>query len=108
LYGADLSGANLDGANLLDANSYGAKLDGATLDGETLSKHPVFIHNLRWGILITDRFMRIGCQRHDHKSWGLATDDEICSMAPEALDFWNKYKTPLLALCAQHSEEAPK
>jgi uncharacterized protein YjbI with pentapeptide repeats len=110
---ADLSGADLDGADLDGAILDGAKLGGATLanvnlDGEILKKPPKFIPNLRWQVLITDRFMRIGCQRHDHKSWGLFTDDEISSMAPGFLDFWNEYRTPLLALCAQHSEEAPE
>ena len=109
LYGASLVGANLtdarldgaklDGARLVGAKLDGAKLVGANLDGEILNKAPISLLNLHWPVLITSQYMRIGCQRHTHKEWGVFTDREIKSMAPGAISFWRKWKAPLLAMC---------
>ena len=90
------AGAKLDEANLARAN-----LAGANLDGEIITKETISITNMRWPVLITGRFMRIGCQRHDHESWIKFTDDEIVSMDGGALEFWIKWKIALLALCNQ-------
>jgi len=105
LYGADLSRANLSRANLSRANLYGADLYGANLEGEVLTKAPSSLVNLRWDILITGQFMRIGCQRHTHKQWSQFSDEEINDMAVGALEFWRKWKTALMALCEQHHED---
>ena len=116
LSGANLSGANLSGANLSRADLFGANLFGASLTGaylfdaylssEKLTKAPVSLLNLKWSVLITTQFMRIGCQRHDHDTWKKFTNDEIGNMADEALEFWTQWKEPLLALCDAYHEES--
>ena len=100
LYGADLRGANLYGANLRGADLYGANLY-----GEILTKAPVFVLNLHWDVTITPQFLKIGCQRHTHAAWGEFTDAEISRMHGEALKFWSKWKTQLLAMCEAHAKE---
>jgi len=110
LDGANLSGANLDGANLSwanlsGANLYGANLDGANLDGEPLTKQPISLLGLRWAVLITSQYMRIGCQRYTHAEWRDFSDSAIDNMDPGALDFWQAWKVPLIALCDKHAED---
>ena len=104
LRGADLRGANLDGANLRGANLYGANLDGASLDGEKLSKTPIQINNLKWFVLISDTFMRIGCQRYTIEEWRNFSDEEIVKMDFGALKFWRQWKVLLLAMCDAHNK----
>ena len=104
---ANLDGANLAGASLGGAYLAGANLDGANLDGEVLTKAPMSLLNLRWHVIITAQFMRIGCQRHDHASWRRFTDDEIGSMDAKALRFWVQWKGPLLAMCDAYHEDTP-
>ena len=104
LGGADLRYANLGDANLGDADLRGADLRGASLSGETLTKAPLSLLNLQWKVLITAQYMRIGCQRHTHDEWKNFTDSKIKSMSGGALEFWRKWKAPLLALCDEHSK----
>ena len=101
--GANLAGAYLDGANLAGAN-----LAGAYLDGEVINKAPISLLNLQWNVLITSRYMRIGCQRHTHKEWKEFSDIKIKSMSSTALEFWKKWKSTLIALCETYSEEETK
>jgi hypothetical protein len=105
LYGANLYGANLCGANLCGANLYGANLRGADLFGEKLKKSPVLIENLHWSVTITDVHMKIGCQLHAIDDWRSFSDDEISRMSSQALDFWQKHKVSLLALCDAHGAD---
>jgi len=100
---ANLDGANLDGANLAGANLDGAYLAGANLDGEVLTKAPISILNLTWPVLITEGFMRIGCQRHSHEKWRAFDDDSIARMESRAIEFWAQWKAPLLAMCDNHA-----
>lgn len=83
-----------------------ANLAGANLDGELLTKAPLSLAGLKWPVLISNEYMRIGCQRHDHKSWQEFSGDDIRQMAHGALGFWREWKSPLLALCAAHREAA--
>ena len=108
LSGADLScanlyGANLSGANLYGADLYGADLYGAKIDGEEIKKLPVQIGGLAWDVLITEGFMRIGCQRHTHEAWAEFGPDEIHDMAGDATEFWEQWKAILLSICKEHS-----
>ena len=109
LIGARLDGARLDGARLGGARLDGARLDGASLIGarlvgEVLSKAPISLLNLRWHVLITAPFMKIGCKRYRHDEWKNFTDSEIEAMDTDALAFWRKWKTPLLSLCDAHKD----
>jgi uncharacterized protein YjbI with pentapeptide repeats len=103
-----LDGANLDGANLDGANLDGANLDGANLDGEILTRAPISILNLVWPILITEGFMRIGCQRHSHEEWRSFDNAAIRRMESRATEFWARWKIPLLAMCDNHSPKEEK
>ena len=96
---ADLRSADLRSANLYGAKLYGAKLRGGVIDGETITQQPFTIGSLHWFVLITDNYMRIGCQRHTHDEWRTFTDEHINQMDYAALDFWTRYKTMLLGIC---------
>ena len=108
LRGANLCGANLRGANLRDANLRGADLcgadlDGADLDGEKLVKTPLQLNNLKWFVLISDKYLRIGCQRFTIEEWRNFDDAAIVKMDFAALKFWRKWKAPIIALCDAHN-----
>ena len=110
LYGANLDGANLDGANLDGADLRGANLDGADLDGanlygEILKRTPLTVTGLRWFVLITGGFLRIGCQRHSHADWANFSDEQIAQMDSHASAFWTTWKAPLLSMCAAHAAQ---
>ena len=97
LIGADLIGADLSGANLSGAN-----LSGASLDGEKLTKTPLSIIGMRYRCLISDGYMRLGCKRFTHDEWAAFDDEKISDMDSGALEFWKKWKLPLLAMCKSH------
>ena len=108
LRGADLRGANLYGANLRDADLRGANLRdadlrGANLDGEKLTKTPLQLNNLKWFVLISDKYLRIGCQRFTIEEWKNFDDETIVKMDFAALKFWRKWKAPIIALCDAHT-----
>ena len=105
---SDLSGANLRGADLRGANLRGANLRGANLEGEILSQTPISMTGLRWNILITDGFMRIGCQRHSHADWEGFGSGAIESMDCNAPSFWSQWRDPLMAMCKSHASTAKK
>ena len=97
---ADLSGADLSGADLSGADLRYANLSCANLRGEKLRSTPVFIHGLPWLVTVTNEFLTIGCQRHSHAEWAEFDDEKISRMEYRALDFWRRWKTVLLGVCA--------
>ena len=111
--GANLEGANLRGANLYSANLEGADLEGvdlrganlygANLEGEKLTKTPLQLNNLKWPVLISDKYLRIGCQRFTIEEWKNFDDETIVKMDFAALEFWRKWKAPIIALCDAHT-----
>ncbi len=103
LYGANLDGADLYGADLYGADLYGADLRGADLDGEKLTKTPLQLNNLKWFVLISDKYLRIGCQRFTIEEWKNFDDAAIVKMDFAALKFWRKWKAPIIALCDAHT-----
>jgi len=106
LCGADLRGSNLCGANLYGANLCGANLWGATLWGEKLIKSPIYINaGLKWQIWITDKKIKIGCQIHTTTFWNEVSDEIISRMDSEALEFWNKWKKPILVMAKEHQKK---
>jgi uncharacterized protein YjbI with pentapeptide repeats len=105
LRGADLCGADLCGADLDGANLDGANLCGANLCGEILKRTPLTVAGLRWFVLITDGFLRIGCQRHSHADWANFSDEQIAQMDSSASAFWATWKAPLLSMCAAHTAQ---
>ena len=105
---ANLSDANLSGANLSDANLRGAYLRGADLSGEILKIAPISISGLYWNVLITESFLTIGCQRHEHNEWAKFDDDAIGRMHYKAQEFWKANKSWLMATCKAHRKESLK
>ena len=101
--GANLYGANLEGANLRGANLYSANLEGADLEGEKLTKTPLQLNNLKWPVLISDKYLRIGCQRFTIEEWKNFDDAAIVKMDFTALKFWRNWKAPIIALCDAHT-----
>ena len=108
LYGANLDGADLRGANLYGANLRGADLYGANLDGEKLTKAPLQLNNLKWFVLISDKYLRIGCQHFTIEEWKNFDDETIVKMHSKALKFWRKWKAPIIALCNAHTTAESK
>jgi hypothetical protein len=106
LYGANLYGADLRGANLRGANLYGADLRGANLYGEKIAIAPVLIGGFRWNVCISESYLEIGCQRHEHAEWAKFDDEEIADMADGASEFWKQWKKPLLDICKAHRKES--
>lgn len=106
--GTDLRGADLHGANLRYANLRGANLYGADLYHEKLAISPLFVNGLIWNITITESYLTIGCQHHEHSSWSKFTDIEIEQMESRALEFWKQNKSWLLSACKAHRKESLK
>jgi len=106
LRGADLRGAYLQGADLQGAYLQGADLQGAYLRGEKLAICPIFMNGTTWDITITESFLTIGCQRHEHDKWKAFDDNEISRMESRASAFWTQNKSWLLAACKAHRKES--
>ena len=105
LHGANLHGADLRRADLCNADLHGANLCNADLreanfNNEKLKSNPIFIHGLNWPIIITNKYLLIGCQRHLFTEWQAFNDTEIKNMHIDALSFWKTYKPMLMQLCA--------
>ena len=108
LSGANLRGAYLSGAYLSGANLRGAYLSGANLSGEKLAIAPISILNLTWDILISEQYLKIGCERHTHDEWKAFCDAQIKQMESRAADFWRANKVWILAACDEHKSESLK
>ena len=105
---ADLRGANLTGANLTRADLRGTDLRGTDLTGAKLMGADLTGADL-WNMvgngkqIITRRFgqytvnytkdvLQIGCEQHSFEAWKSFSDERVSRMAPDALDYWKKYK----------------
>ena len=105
LFDANLRHANLRGADLRSADLRGANLSGANLSGANLFSADLFDADLivlqmdLWTAYITTNHIRIGCQSHKLSKWENFTDKEISKMHPGALEYWNKNKEVIIALC---------
>jgi uncharacterized protein YjbI with pentapeptide repeats len=106
LRGADLYGADLRGADLYGADLRGANLYGANLDGEKLVITPIQIGGLYWSVLISEGYMRIGCERHEHKEWAAFDENRIARMDSHASEFWAQWGKTLLQMCKTHRKES--
>ena len=81
----------------------GANLRGANLDGEKLTKTPLQLNNLKWFVLISDKYLRIGCQRFTIEEWKNFDDETIVKMDFAPLKLWRKWKASIIALCDAHT-----
>jgi len=97
LWDADLTGANLRGANLRGAHMWDANLRGA-IDA------PVALQAGPWSVYIQGGYIRIGCKCHTVKEWREFDDEHIAKMDKHAAEWWNHWRTAILALAeAQQS-----
>ena len=108
LRGADLMGADLTRVNLRGANLNAADLRGATLYDEILAIPPISILNLEWDILISERYLVIGCLRRTHEEWRTYGADKITILSPRAVAFWEANKIWISAACDAHKSESLK
>ncbi|MBS4051904.1 MAG: pentapeptide repeat-containing protein [Methylomonas sp.] len=93
---AKLTHANLTGANLTGADIAYANLANANLAGQGLLQ----INGLRWPVLVTPEYLKIGCEQHSHDYWRSFDDRRILQMAGKnAAEFWADNKTWLLERC---------
>lgn len=103
--GSDLANAKLEGAQLSSWSLVNARnvsmsyAQGAVLDGMWLEKTPL-LFQMAWPVLITEQIMRIGCELHHHNSWKGFEPEDIIRMGIGALNFWRRYREPLLQWCA--------
>ena len=95
LRGADLRYSDLLGVDLRHANLLGADLRDANLRDADL----IVLQMDLWTAYITTNNIRIGCQSHTLIEWENFTDEEISEMHPGALEYWNKNKEVIIALC---------
>ena len=58
----------------------------------------VKLDGMRWGVMIFQDWMTIGCQHHHIDDWGKFTDDEISKMDYDALEFWQANKQKLITI----------
>ena len=87
---------NLTGANLTGADIAYANLANANLAGQGLLQ----INGLRWPVLVTPEYLKIGCEQHSHDYWRSFDDRRILQMAGKnAAEFWADNKTWLLERC---------
>jgi len=106
LRGANLRGANLRYADLRGADFSGADLSGADLRGADLSGADLIVLQMDlWTSYITTNHIRIGCQSHTLSEWENFTDEEISSMHPGALEYWNNNKEVIIALCKRFNNK---
>ena len=111
LSGADLRGANLRGADLIYSNLSGADLRSANLRGadliySNLSGADLIVLQMDlWTSYITTNHIRIGCQSHTLSNWENFTDADILDMHPRALEYWNKNKEVIIALCKRFNDK---
>ena len=63
--------------------------------GEEITKFS-YLLGLRYSVLCTDNYVRIGCKRHTRDEWAAFTDVEINAMDTDALSFWREYKDAIL------------
>ena len=101
LSGADLRHADLRGAHLRGANLRGADLIYSNLSGADL----IVLQMDLWTAYITTNHIRIGCQSHTLSEWENFTDEEISSMHAGALEYWNKNKEVIIALCKRFNNK---
>ena len=107
LRGADLRDADLRGADLRGADLRGAVLRGATICGVKTTRQPVEIGGLRWGVLIIDGHIKIGCQMHSIDAWIAFDDAAIAAMdGRHALRFWRDHKAAIMSLAAPFATPA--
>jgi len=101
LSGADLSGADLSGAYLRGAYLKGADLRGAYLSGDIkISLTPIQVSTPIYYVTIFDDHMKIGCELHCIADWWGFDDARIIKMdGKRALEFFRKWKEPLMAIC---------
>ncbi len=113
LSSADLRSANLRSADLCSANLRSANLRCASLQESILCNTIGEMLHIKSGQLetylfaYTDKYLQIGCERHDIEEWWSFDNDRIKEMeGDKALEFWTKWK-PVLKQIIEMSPAEP-
>jgi len=59
-------------------------------------------------VTFTDHNIIIGCQIHSVKEWTEFTNEQISDMSEGALEFWNQYRSIILAIAKNHQSDVQK
>jgi hypothetical protein len=78
-----------------------------TLTLVVLSREPLLLCGLRYFVMISPKYIRIGCENHTHEGWKSFTDEEIAKMDEDALDFLKENKD-IITANAKHYQEMCK
>lgn len=82
-----------------NAEIYGEAYGSAKICGTAIcTEVAINLVGLRWNITITDHHLAIGCEQHTFDEWHSFSNNKIDEMHPEALCFWEKYKSILFAI----------
>jgi len=109
--GSNLRGCNtvkmlIDGESLIGVDTRMVNLKGSIIDGEEVKKQPIVINGLPWFVLITDNYMRLGCERHTHQDWKNMKIKDMEKIGEIAVYIFQKYSSLLFTLCDLHSNTA--
>ena len=77
----------------------GGSFRGGSFWGDKLTRNPLSIYGLRWPVVISEKKMQIGCERHQIEDWAAFDDARIVQMDRGALKFWRAHKAQLMGLC---------
>jgi len=110
LRGADLREAVLQGADLREAVLWRANLQRADLRGAVydvpLTRPPITITGFSFSVVVTDRHVQIGCQRHTIEKWAEFDSAAIRRMGGlDHQDEWADNRDWLLALARAHQKQ---
>lgn len=96
---AKFTNAEIEYSSFTFARLYGANFTHANLDGVIGDGLELFsIQTDPYPITVWRDVIQIGCQRHTIDTWKVLSDRQISSMDIGALDWWRKWKEPLLQI----------
>ncbi len=75
---------------------------GSTIDGCKMDRPPISMTIGHFGIFITPKHMRIGCQHYTHDQWARMTDWDIRVKSLSLYPYWAAYRETLLQLCIDY------
>lgn len=101
---AQLIGARFNGAHLTGARLIGAKIS----DTDVVSRLPISMYIDPYNAIIFESHMQIGCKFYRISDWWGFADDEIASMAENALSWWHMWSPLLKATHERLLSDVPK
>jgi hypothetical protein len=68
----------------------------------SISKTPISILGMMWPVFIFDYHIKIGCKLYLTEEWKGFTDEQINRFDKNAIEFWKKNKSAILAIAKTH------